>query len=374
MNSMTKKLPAIISASAVVALTLIAVILYQGGYITELKQTLASKDKKLVFVSQQLDEQKLLTDGLQAELQLYKDSVAVLQTENQRLHAKIDELKNTISKLNKIVQKHDDKVVELTAEINRLKEGGKKNAEKVKELEQEREELLTKMETIDKERIALLEDKRQNEQTKKVNEEKIVSLDKVAQEKIDQAADQVPQTAPAPIINQSPSEPMAATSPKVSEELQAAIVSRKQERLANIMAKTEVKFTSISLRNREGGNDLKRIKSEDNWRYTFIDFDLENVDKESIMDETFIIQVYDLDNNVVVPFNEKNMQFPNSEMGAIGYKFKYDGKPVSVRYLNTQPKEGRNYELRLIYFKNDLTFKLANGTKRIVEDGKVAVN
>ncbi len=324
----------------------------------------------LVFVSQQLDEQRLLTDGLQAELQLYKDSVAVLQTENQRLHTKIDELKTTISKLNKIVQKHDDKVVELTAEIKRLKEGGKKNAEKVKELEQEREELLTKMETIDKERIALLEFKRQNEQTKKVNNDKIVSLDKVAQEKIDQ----VPQTAPAPIINQSPSEPLIATGPKVSEELQAAIVSRKQERLANIMAKTEVKFSSISLRNREGGNELKRIKSEDNWRYTFIDFDLDNVDKESIMDETFIIQVYDLDNNVVVPFNEKNMQFPNSEMGAIGYKFKYDGKPVSVRYLNTQPKEGRNYELRLIYFKNDLTFKLANGTKRIVEDGKVAVN
>ncbi|MBK9014792.1 MAG: hypothetical protein IPM82_12345 [Saprospiraceae bacterium] len=367
-------MPAIISASAVVALTLVAVILYQGGFITELKQTLATKDKKLVFVSQQLVEQRLLTTELQTELQLYKDSVAVLQTENQRLHAKIGELKSTISKLNKIVQKHDDKVVELTAEINRLKEGGKKNAEKVKELEQKREELLTKMETIDKERIALLEDKRQNEQTKKVNDDKIVSLDKVAQEKIDQVADQVPQTAPAPIINQSPSEPLIATGPKVSEELQAAIVSRKQERLANIMAKTEVKFSSISLRNREGGNELKKIKSEDNWRYTFIDFDLDNVDKESIMDETFIIQVYDLDNNVVVPFNEKNLQFPNSEMGAIGYKFKYDGKPVSVRYLNTQPKEGRNYELRLIYFKNDLTFKLANGTKRIVEDGKVAVN
>ncbi len=60
-------------------------------------------------------------------------------------------------------------------------------------------------------------------------------------------------------------------------------------------------------------------------------------------------------------------------MGAIGYKFKYNGNPVSVRYINTQPKEGSNYEIRLVYLKNGLTFKLTNGAKTIVEAGKVTV-
>ncbi len=136
-----------------------------------------------------------------------------------------------------------------------------------------------------------------------------------------------------------------------------------------------MKFSAFSLRNREAGNELKSVKKNENdWRYTFIDFDLDNTDSEAIMDEYFVLQVFDLDNNAVVPFNEKNMAFPNSEMGAIGYKFKYDGKPVSVRYINTQSKEGGNYEIRLVYLKNGLTFELANGKKKIVEAGKVTVD
>lgn len=373
MNSMTKKLPLIISASAVAVLALVGAVLYQGGYITELKQTIHTKDKQLVLVNQQLSEQRLLTDDLQVELQLYKDSVSFLHLENEQLHAKIDELKGTISKLNKIIQKHDDKVGILTAEINRLKEGGKKNTVQVRELEQERDDLLVQMEKIDRERIELLEQKLKSEQAAKLNTNEIVKMEKVVDERLSMR-DPIPQNPPAPIINQSPLDANAAGSSTVNSDLEKVIITRQEQQLKSIMHKTAVKYSSISLRNREGGNALKKVKSGDDWRYTFIDFDLDNVDKEAIIDETFVIQLYDLDNNVVVPFNEKNLAYPNSEMGAIGYKFKYDGKPVSVRYINTQPKEGRNYELRLVYFKNGLTFKLANGTKRIVEDGKVAVD
>jgi hypothetical protein len=374
MNSMTKKLPIIISASAITALALVAFILYQGGFIVKLEQTIAEKESQLVFVKQELGEQKKLNAEVLQELQVYKDSVNVLNLENHQLHVKISELKGTISKLNKVIQKHDDKVVSLTEHINRLKEGGKKYETQIKDLERQRDDQLVKMEQMDKERIALLESKRQNEESQKQNETKINHLDnKIAEHQMD-VLDPAPQEVPAPIINQSPTEQATNPEPKISSELQAAIVTRQQERLNNIVQNTAVKYSTISLRNREGGNDLKRVKKEDDWRYTFIDFDLSNADQEAIMDEQFIVQLYDLDNKVVVPFNEKNLAFPNSEMGAIGYKFKYDGKPVSVRYINTQPKEGSNYELRLVYPKNGVVFTLENGTKRIVEDGRVAVN
>lgn len=375
MNSMSKKLALIFTASAV-ALTLVAVILYQGGYISELKQTILNKDRKIIAVSQQLDEQIEISAELEAKLQVYKDSVYLLQAENSSLHAKIETLKGTISKLNLIVQKHDDKVAELTSEINRLKESGQNNSSKIKALEQERDDLLKKMENIDHERMVLLEDKQASEKVRQKNETKIEDLKESVQKEMDKV-DPVPVMPAPPTINQSPSESVkpAAIGPNVSEEMQAAIVSRQQERLSNVMTKTQVKFSAVSLRNREGGNELKNIKKNDNdWRYTFIDFDLENVDREAIMDEFFVLQVFDLDNNAVMPFNEKNLAFPNSEMGAIGYKFKYDGKPVSVRYINTQAKEGSNYEIRLVYFKKGLTFELANGRKRIVEAGKVTVD
>jgi hypothetical protein len=233
------------------------------------------------------------------------------------------------------------------------------------------------MEDMDHERIALMEDKKKQETAQLETSQKIDELKMEAKVDTEQN-DPSPVVFDPPVINQSPQEPNKSepVGPNVTEEMQAAIISRQAEKLANVVSKTQVKFSSVSLRNQEGGNDIKNVKKADNdWRYTFIDFDLENVDRESITDEYFLIQVFDLDNNQVVPFNEKNMAFPDSEVGAGGFKFKYDGKPVSVRYINTQPKNGSNYEIRLKYLnKKGLTFPLANGTKRIVTAGKVAVD
>ena len=373
MNSVSKKTALIITASAIV-LSLSAVILFQDGFISELKQTILNKDRKIVLVSQQLTELQDISKELEAKLQVYMDSVNMLQLENQALHEKIESLKGTISKLNQIIQKHDDKVSKLTAEINQLKETGRNNESKVKGLEQQRDNLLKKMETDDRKRIALMEAQKAEEKAKKENSIKIESLNNEARVEMDKV-DSAPILPPAPVINQSPSEPAQTNAgPNVSEAMQSVIISKQQERLATIITKTSVKFSTISLRSREGGNELKKVQKSDNdWRFTFIDFNLENVEKAAIIDETFVIQVFDLDNNAVVPFNEKNLAFPNSEMGAIGFKFKYDGNPVSVRYINTQPKEGSNYEIRLVYLKNGLTFKLANGTMKVVEAGKVTV-
>ncbi|MBI1225564.1 MAG: hypothetical protein GC192_10045 [Bacteroidetes bacterium] len=372
---MTKKLPLIITASAV-SLALVAVILYQGGYISDLKQTIQNKDKKILAVNLQLEEQVGISAELEAKLQVYKDSVNLLLLENKDLHAKIETLKGTISKLNQVIQKHDDKVNELTSEIKKLRESGQNNANRIKDLEQQRDNLLKKMEAIDHERIALMEARKKNEIDEQTNNAKIETIENSARVEMDKV-DPAPLMPAPPAINQSPAESNTPnlSGPNVSEEMQAAIISRQQERLSNIMTKTQVKFESISLRNREGGNELKNIKKNDNdWRYTFIDFDLDNIDREAIMDEYFVLQVFDLDNNEVMPFNEKNMAFPKSEMGAMGYKFKYDGKPVSIRYINTQAKEGSNYEVRLLFFKKDLAYELANGKKRIVESGKVTVD
>lgn len=366
MNNMIKRLPLIITASAI-ALTLTAVIVWQSGLISDFKQVILKKDKELVLVSQRLDEQVVMTDELRVELKVYQDSVAFLQVENQQLKQKIEEQKATILTLNQSIKKQEERVAKLTVEINRLEDTGRHNEKEINELAQERDKLLVEMERLDRDREAL---KRSNEEKDRIaaeNKEKIQKWNSKME-----AADPAPVMPPAPLINQSPTEPVAQSGPQVSTEMGNAIKTRQQERLKNLLTKTTVKFPTVSLKNRENGNELKKIK-DDGWRFTFIDFDLENLDREAILDETFILQVFDLDHQVVVPYNEKNPAYPESEMGAIGYKFKYDGKPVSVRYINTQKKEGENYEIRLIYTKGDLTFKVANGSMKIVENGQVVV-
>lgn len=365
-----------LAASAVVSITLLATVIFQGGFIVELKKAVQVKDVLLVKANQQLDEQRALTDELQFKLEVYQDSIDVLNLENQALHGKIERLKETIFKLNKSLGKQEEKVRQLTKEIKQLLENGKVNNQAVAKLEKERDELLREMEANDRERITLINWKNEAEAKARDNHSAIGKVTDDAQEILNKI-DPAPFNPPAPIINQSPVEIAEgkAEETTVSNELQATIINRQQERLKKIISSTSVKYHSISLKNREEGNDLKKLKDkEEGWRYTFIDLDLDNLDKSAIIDETFLVQIFDLDNQLVVPFNEKNLAYPNSEMGAKGYKFKYDGNQVSIRYINTQPKEGRNYEIRLLYYKNGLTFMVDNGSKRIVDDGKVTVD
>jgi len=394
MNSMSKKLAIYISASAI-ALTLIAIILYEFGYISDLKQTILNKDEQLATAEQNLLEKDAIIADLDAQLQVYRDSVQLLQLENQQLKEKIESLKGTVSKLSLTIKKHDDKVRELTAEINRLNDSDSADKRKIAALEAKRDELLKEIEKQDHERMALKEQQKAQEAAQRSNSSQIEKLNAQVESAMDQQdpaplvpmlqeptqaeplMEQTPTVLDQPAINQAPGEIVKPNyAPEISPEMQSVIVNRQAQRLMSVVSKTTVQFNSISLRNKEGSSEVKKIKKNDNeWRYTYLDFDLNNIDREVIMDEFFIIQIFDLDNNKVIPYNEKNPVFPESEIGAGGFKFKYDGKPVSVRYINTQEKQATNFELRLLYVnKKGLTFPLANGTKRLITEGRVAVD
>ncbi len=369
MNSITKRLPLIFSIST--ALSLAALTVHQSGVISELREVLSLTNKKLLLTEQSLHQEIETSESLRKELAVFQDSIEVLNLDIAKLADKIAEQKATIKKLSAGIRKQEERVAQLSAEIRHLHQDKQKNDEKIKALAAERDAILRKMEEADRKRIEAMNQQRQQEQQQDIQNtrrDELKAQAKTKQEQINTSS--VPATEP--VINQSP----ASTAPAApaDSKMGQAIKNRQQQRMKNIVTQTTAKFTGIVLRNRENSNALRKIKDNGNgWRFTFIDFDLDNPDREAILDETFIIQIYDLDNKRVVPMNEYNPNFPESEQGAYGYKFKYEGKPVSIRYLNTQKKEGNNFEIRLVYFKNGLTFPLTNGSKRIVEGGAVVV-
>ena len=377
MNSMTKKLPLIVSISTAASLALLAI--YQSDVISDLKEVLSINKKKLTLTEQALHQEMETTESLRKDIAVLNDSIYILNLTISNLNEQVEEQLSIIKNLNTSLKKQENKVAQLTREINQLEANARQNENKIKVLSSERDSILTRMAEDDRRRIAAMNEQRQKEQEQADKNNRLLDLHSKMdgkKEKLDarmqDKQDESPMQAPEPIINQAPG--TTGTSPSANEEMSMIIKNRQQERLNNILTQTKVHFSGISLRNRENSNELKKIKDNGNgWRYTFIDFDLSNTDKEAIMDETFIIQIYDLDKNVVVPFNERNNSFPNSDQGAIGYKFKYDGKPVSIKYVNTQQKEGENFEIRLIYFKNELTFNVVNGRKKIVENSQVIV-
>jgi hypothetical protein len=370
MNSMKKKLA--FAFGVTTALTLISVIVYQTDVISTLTKNLKAETRRANSAELELGVKNKMVEELSLENAQLRDSIEVLHLEIAHLNETIATQQSAIAKLNRTIKSHEENVAQLTRNIEKLKKSGAANQQKISQLENERAGLLIKMEEYDHYRRIVKEQEVKLHQQQEIERKKLEE----AQAKLEnhQPIPSGPAVAAPPVnLNRPPSnEPAAAATPAGPSHMADVIKNKQQEQLMVVKAKTTVNFSDITLRKKETGNDLKKIDAKD-WRYTFIEFDLDNPQKDLILEETFVLQIFDLDQNQVVPMNENNPEFPESEQGRTGYKFRYKGAPLSIRYYNNQRKEGVNYEIRLYYLKGGLFFPLDHGSKRIVQNGEVLI-
>jgi len=360
MNSMKKKLLTAFGITATIAFS--SIIVYQTDVISKLTKNLQSETRRADSAEREVAVKNQMIEEL-------SDSIEVLHMEIATLNETIATQKSAINKLNRILKSQEEKVAELTKEISILEKTGAANWKKINQLQEERETMLLKMEEYDKYRQTVKDIQAEAERKQKEEQKKLESAQRMLKENEPSQSAPVME-APPVILNQPPSSEPPMESPNINSPMSEVIKNEQQERLANIKSNTTVKFSDITMRKKETSNNLKKIDPKD-WRYTFIEFDLNNPAKDLILEETFVLQLFDLDNNQVVPMNESNPGFPESEQGRTGYKFRYKGAPITVRYFNNQRKEGVNYEIRLFYLKSGLFFPLDNGTKLIVQNGEV---
>lgn len=368
MSNVTKKLSLVISL--VSAISLAAVTIHQSGVIKGLKTDLRTTINKLTNTQGLLEKEMALTENLRGEIKVLEDSIEVMHVEVAKLNEKIADQKSTIKYMNQKVKKLEDNVNSFTKQIATLKKKSSTDLAQIQKLEAERNEALKKMEAMDRERAqkmaaaAKAEKRRADEQAKL----------KAAKAKKEEALRRQRElTAPKPRVERpTPVEPTPRVneSPSIGAEMDAIIKDRVQERMRKVLTSTTVKYSNVEMKLMANGRSLERIK-KNGWKYTVITLDMSNPDAEAINDEDFIIQVFDLDNGKVVPVNESNPNFPESSQGSIGYKFTYNGQPVTIEYFNSQKKTGSNYELRIFYSKNNVLLPINNGTMRIVENGVV---
>lgn len=369
---MTKKIPAITAITAT-ALLLIGVIAHQSGTISDLRRLLSDSNSKLIEARNEKEEALAANVSLQSQVSTLKDSIAVLNLEIEALGTRIEEQDAVIKELDRSIQQQADRIGQLTKEINRLRESVSNNNNKIKDLEAERLRLLDEVQLVDQLRSELKTMKERDQALQKSKEEKQEQMN-AGPVSPTETADPQPVVLPSPevSINQPPGKKPAPNTQIIPNDMEATIRTKQQEELKNVLTKTTVKFSEIALKQKEGGHDLRKIKA-DGWKYAFIDLDLDNLDPDALINKFFLLQVYDLDNQVVVPYNERNPNFPESDQGAAGFLFRYEGKPISIRYINTQKKESDNYEIRLLHVRNDITFPIVNGKKTIVSAGEVVV-
>lgn len=370
MKNFTKKLPLFFASG--IALTFAFVSVHQGGVIEGLRKTLGITEVKLEKSEKALKAERLLTATLQNEKAILEDSIEVMHTEIVSLNEKIADQKATIRYQNKKIQKLEDNVKSISGQLAAEKKKGNASSSKIKELEAKLDSALKEMEGYDRERADLKKAQAAAEAKRRAEK---AELDRVRRQKAKVEADlksqpAIPLKATITPPSAKPTKPMTASPNEIRNEVDMEVKIRGQERIRKIVTGTTVDFRHVKMTMKPNGNPIDKLK-KDGWKYTSINVDLSNTDQEVILDEEFIVQVFDLDNQAVVPVNEGNVKFPDSHRGSLGYKFSYEGAPMVIEYFNSQKKTGSNYELRLFYAKGGVLLPLKNGTLKIVKDGNV---
>ena len=159
-----------------------------------------------------------------------------------------------------------------------------------------------------------------------------------------------------------------------AENIQLELAKRKRMLIDDIAANTKVMYKSVKLGKKPNKSNTKKTAGRNKWNYTTFEFQMEHgVDSRNIMDEAFILKIVDADTGEIVPYNEGNRKFPDSEVETEGWRFNFVDNPVRALHVNFQQKKGKNYEARIYLVKEGKEYFLANSSRLLVTGGK-AIN
>lgn len=155
------------------------------------------------------------------------------------------------------------------------------------------------------------------------------------------------------------------------DKIDLVVAEQKREVIQEIAQNTMVNFTSVKIGKKPGRANTRKIEGNNKWNYTTFKFSMSHgFDNQKLMDEQFILKIIDMDTGEILPYNEGNNQFPDSDIETTGKTFSFIDNPVELLHINLQPKTGSNYEARIYLIKDGEEHLLANSHKTLVTNGK----
>ena len=155
------------------------------------------------------------------------------------------------------------------------------------------------------------------------------------------------------------------------DKIDLVVAEQKREVIQEIAQNTLVNFTSVKIGKKPGRANTRKIVGNNKWNYTTFKFSMSHgFESQKLIDEQFILKIVDMDTGEVLPYNEGNNQFPESDAETAGKTFSFTDNPVEVLHVNLQPKTGKNYEARIYLIKEGEEFLLANSHRTLVANGK----
>lgn len=321
---MSNSLKILVTATAVIGL--LTVTAFQQSNIVSYKEVIQ-------FQSTKLEEQTVIIDNQIVEIEELTVNNTLLIEELNLVRDSISFLQNELTILQSTYQKSLTNLTSIEDELNIRQ----------KELEFIKAELL-KTQAKKAEKAAL--------------KEKVVMLE-----------DQLEQLD---YLHQTEAEEFVEVETQI-DEVEVAVAKKEENaekmvKLKTILENTIIDFRGISLRTERDGDNISKIKKNGkNWKYTFINFDIQNSMPGYLVGAEFEWRIIDMDTGLPLSYIESNKMYPDSD-DAKGLFFIYQGYTQEAVFINTQPKEGANYELKLFYLEGENEFYVNGSSRPIVFD------
>lgn len=306
---------------------MIAVGVTQNNKIKGQGKTILTQEKEIDFLEENLEatikeNQTLLEENHELENQVIalKAKVNSLKSQIKKLEGKVSKQKKKLWAFESQLKKMQANYEQLKTEIADIHRNGQLDKEKISQLENEKSQIREQMENL------------------QVQKQQISQLQKQTEQEL----------------------------------LDRQVSEARYRRIANITNESTVEFVNVIARKKRYNQPVNRIRNGKGWKYTIVNFKINNPDLPSLLDENFVMKIVDSDTHEVLSYIENNPNFPNSTVDSKGVSFKFDGNLVETVHFNNLQKKGKNYEIQISYIgSKGEEYPLVNGRRPLVVKGKV---
>ena len=133
----------------------------------------------------------------------------------------------------------------------------------------------------------------------------------------------------------------------------------------NLVENTVINYEYLSCRRDKFGKKIKKLNTKGkNWKFTFIQFNMENPVFSELLDQSFRIKIKDLDNDSYVQITTNRLvAYDNC------HDFTYEGEPIQLAFYHENDKEGLNYNVEIFLLDGEEEYLIEESTKDIFSEG-----
>jgi len=138
----------------------------------------------------------------------------------------------------------------------------------------------------------------------------------------------------------------------------------------SLIENTNIIYNYIACRNDRYGRKIKKLKNgAKNWKYTFLQFNLESENTNALLDKQFRMRVLSTDLNTYLNFTT------DKQLKASSYfDFVYEGEPIKISFFNEKKILGKSFDIQIFHIVDGEEYLLEDFQKTLFKEGQQATD